>query len=88
MCVYYMESSPLILQTGTMDDYAEEYAEFIRIELIDAGARTHELPEMIAQLVAEDLPYEKIEARIAELGWGETDDEFSDTDDLSTTIDT
>ena len=51
--------------------HGAQYREFIRIELINAGARGNELDDMIEQLVDEDLPDHKIEARIVELGWGE-----------------
>jgi hypothetical protein len=56
----------------------ELYEEFIRMELIDAGCRSYELPDLMEQLVAENLPYGKIEARIVELGWGETDAEMEE----------
>ena len=56
----------------------ECHEETIRLALIDQGCSAFELPDMMEQLVAENLDPSDIEARILQLGWGddETFEEF------------
>ena len=68
---------PDFMDLKNMTD-AECHEETIRLALLDQGCSAFELPDMIEQLVAENLDPSDIEARILQLGWGldETWEEF------------